>query len=263
MSGSEAEDQEVPVGADEAKDEVTIAQVSMVAIGGIKGFWIPTEQKVDGHVFVLVSKWDTGLAKLVLGKGLARHKSANREQRTINVQWFDEMRLRRHLAVHFQYICHCIFWFCQDRHACFLVIVDFMIFTFCRCVDIEGKEACNMLVRQIQNESRRAEGLGDPEKPRVAKDDDQWLVGQRWVTVDLPSVEDPADPPNNLACKVVWGVGKGDVWVERRADILKMVILGIRCSPPVVKVPKPKAVSPKRKRKLRKRPSNPGRFSFD
>lgn len=130
MSGSEAEAPDPAAGDDEAKDEVAIAQVSMVTIGGIKGFWIPSEQKVDGHVFVLVSKWDTGLAKLVLGKGLARHKSANREQRTINVQWFDEMRSRRHLAVHFRYTCHCILCLCQDRHACYLLIVDFVIFTF-------------------------------------------------------------------------------------------------------------------------------------
>ena len=68
-----------------------------------------------------------------------------------------------------------------------------------------------MLVRQIQNESRRAEGLGDPEKPRVARDDDEWLVGQRWVMVDLPRV----DGEPLVQSKVAWGVGKGDVWVER------------------------------------------------
>ena len=132
---------------------------------------------------------------------------------------------------------------------------------FCRCVDIEGKDACNMLVRQIQADSRRAEGLGAPEKLRVAKDDDQWLVGQRWVTVDLPRV----DGEPLLQCKVVWGVGKGDVWVERSEQVLKQVILGIRTSRPIVKEAKPKP-TPKRRRRLRKRPSNAGstgRFSFD
>ena len=89
----------------------------LVTLGGIKGYWIPTEQQIDGHQFLLISKWDTGLAKLVLGgKGLARHKKS--ETRTINVQWFDEMRARRHLAVLFAYTCHCIF--CHDSHACFL-----------------------------------------------------------------------------------------------------------------------------------------------
>ena len=43
-------------------------------------------------------------------------------------------------------------------------------------MDIEGKEAYNTLVQRIQSESRGAEGLGEAEKPRQAKDDDQWLL---------------------------------------------------------------------------------------
>ena len=117
-----------------------------------------------------------------------------------------------------------------------------------------------MLVRKIQNESRRAEGLGNPEKPRVARDDDQWLVGQRWVMVDLPRV----DGEPLVQSKVAWGVGKGDVWVERSEMVLKQVILGIRASRPIVKEAKPKA-SPKRRgrRFLRRRPSAQGHFSCD
>ena len=118
MSMSEAEAEAVLEDeVQEVQEELKIANVSMVTLGGIKGYWIPTEQQIDGHQFLLISKWDTGLAKLVLsGKGLARHKKS--ETRTINVQWFDEMRTRRHLAVLFAYTCHCIF--CHDSHVYFL-----------------------------------------------------------------------------------------------------------------------------------------------
>ena len=132
MSMSEAE----PVLEDEVQEvqeEVKISNVSMVTLGGIKGYWIPTEQQIDGHQFLLISKWDTGLAKLVLsGKGLARHKKS--ETRTINVQWFDEMRARRHLAVLFAYTCHCIFVMTVTR-----VLYDsrFHDLYFCRCMDKE------------------------------------------------------------------------------------------------------------------------------
>ena len=80
------------------------------------------------------------------------------------------------------------------------MIVDFMIFTF---VVAWIRKRCLQRARQTDPE-RIQEGRG--EKPRVARDDDQWLVGQRWVMVDLPRV----DGEPLVQSKVAWGVGKGD-----------------------------------------------------
>lgn len=90
-------------------------------------------------------------------------------------------------------------------------------------------------------------------KPRQAKDDDQWLVGHRWVSsVTLPEV---ANQPVQQCKVVVWGVGKGDVWAERSEQVIHLVSLGIGESKPVVKEQKPKG-PPKKKRRLKKLPSN-------
>lgn len=42
------------------RDKVEISSVLMVTLGGIKGYWIPTEQIIDGHQFLISTYLQVG-----------------------------------------------------------------------------------------------------------------------------------------------------------------------------------------------------------
>lgn len=60
--------------------------------------WYPSTSMEDGTVYVRLSKWDSQLTKIVLGKGMNRHK-AHGEVRTLNVLWWQETAKLRTLAI--------------------------------------------------------------------------------------------------------------------------------------------------------------------
>ena len=72
-------------------------------------------------------------------------------------------------------------------------------------------------------------------------------------------------PTSDMKARVLWGVGNGDLWVEKSEAVLTACMDGILQSDPVEKSEKTTtAASPKKKRrKLKKRNSNPeGHFIF-
>ena len=77
--GDEADD------ADE-KSELKITTCTLVSKGSRR--WFPTEQVVMGVGYIRLSKWDRGLVKLVVGKGL---NTGRGNKVDLNRKWFDEV----------------------------------------------------------------------------------------------------------------------------------------------------------------------------
>ena len=76
-------------------DSVKITEETVVRTGGVQGHWMPRVQTVSGLQWLRLSKWDRGLCKIVLKKGLSLMKG---KRSTINVQWFQHMMDRRNLS---------------------------------------------------------------------------------------------------------------------------------------------------------------------
>ncbi|CAK9038601.1 Putative mitochondrial protein [Durusdinium trenchii] len=72
---------------------VTISQVYVVKVG--KTAWYPDVQTADGTVYFKPSKHDRVLAKLVLGKGMNRHKKKGEILTISNKAWWSEMQVLR------------------------------------------------------------------------------------------------------------------------------------------------------------------------
>ena len=77
--GDEADD------ADE-QSELKITTCTLVSKGSRR--WFPTEQVVMGVGYIRLSKWDRGLVKLVVGKGL---NTGRGNKVDLNKKWFDEV----------------------------------------------------------------------------------------------------------------------------------------------------------------------------
>ena len=71
-------------------------------------------------------------------------------------------------------------------------------------------------------------------------------------------------PTTDIKARVLWGVGNGDLWVEKSETVLTACVDGILQSDPVEKSEKTREVaSPKKKRrKLKKNKSKEGHFIF-
>ena len=164
--------------AEGSEDEtVKVATVVCVRVGKIS--WLPETMQVQGHTFVKLSKYDRGLCKIILGRGMYRHKArgeaAGKEKADINVQaWHDVAKRRR--------------------------------------------EACDQKVRDKFEEAREA-NLEDREhqpapKIRAAQQDDQYLVS-RFIDFALPAVDtDRGTRYEEAQIKALWQVKGLDLWME-------------------------------------------------
>lgn len=87
-SASEAADDAGDEAANAGHDEVDIKQVWCVGLKG-RGTWFPDTSEEGGVTYMRLSKMDSGLCRLVYGKGMNRHSS--REKLDLQTQWWSEV----------------------------------------------------------------------------------------------------------------------------------------------------------------------------
>lgn len=107
---------------------------------------------------------------------------------------------------------------------------------------VSGKEACNEAVARIHREARRANGVDTDKGIPLAKESDQFLLGLHWVSVPVGADDD------EYTARILWGVGKGDLWIEHTLDTVKHCIQAIRDSPKEEKKEKPPEGEERKKR---------------
>lgn len=102
MADDDDEDLEAEVAQDadagQGAERFEIQQVWSVKSTRGNAPWYPSTSMEDGTVYIRLSKWDSQLTKMVLGKGMNRHK-AHGEVRTLNVLWWQEVAKLRILAI--------------------------------------------------------------------------------------------------------------------------------------------------------------------
>lgn len=204
--------------ADGSEDEsVKVATVVCVRVGKIS--WLPETMQVQSHTFVKLSKWDRGVCKIILGRGMYRHKArgeaAGKARADINVQaWHDVAKLRR--------------------------------------------EACDQKLREKFEEveaSLEDQVQQPPQKIRAAQQDDQYLVS-RFIDFSLPAVEtERGRRYEETQIKALWQVKGLDLWMELDEKHLEHFFALLRHSPPPVITPAPKRSPKRRKRTLKRRAS--------
>ena len=121
-----------------------------------------------------------------------------------------------------------------------------------RTLRCSGADACTKALH-AQMQAHLHEGEAAP-KFRPAKNSDKLLVS-REVMVQLPPVDTFSE---GIAARMLWQITCDDIWLELTHDNLKHAICALKNSAPAETKEKKKHVaSPKRKRRLRRRSSNP------
>ena len=88
------ENEEGGADANVEDNSLSLAQVYVVRVGGIKQHWLPEVQSVQNMTFARLSKYDPILCKLVLNKSMNRH--LRREVNNLNTTfWPTVCSLRR------------------------------------------------------------------------------------------------------------------------------------------------------------------------
>ena len=95
MSGEE--DEGSGDGRAEGHPRIKISTVQRVQLAGRKVIWYPETQEYEGACFATFSKWDATLVKLVMGKGMNRHRS--RQRNDLHCEWWNFVRNLRRLHV--------------------------------------------------------------------------------------------------------------------------------------------------------------------
>ena len=123
-----------------------------------------------------------------------------------------------------------------------------MVFINRRCT---GADACTQALH-AQMQAHLHEGEARP-KFRPAKNSDRLLVS-REVMVPLPPVD---TFPEGITIRMLWQISGDDIWFELKRDNIEYAISALKISAPAEPKEKKPVGSPKKRRRLRRKLSQP------